>query len=150
MLFRSPSLLGPELESKSPRSHRTRAETAAPGEYIASANASGFTRRIVTPNAAGLSGGSLRWQLHRRFSKTESGEVKTDHHIGRLPSPKSTAVCCGLGPNGDVLVAATCDGYFLFFLSCGAGSSQRDTSAGQAGGIRGESGAASLVVDDNT
>ena len=40
-----------------------------------------------------------------RFSKTESGEVRTDQHIGRLPSPKSTAFCFGLGPNGGVLVA---------------------------------------------
>ena len=51
----------------------------------------------ATANAAGLSGGSLRWQLHRRFSKTESGEVNTNHHIGRLPSPKATAGCFGLG-----------------------------------------------------
>ena len=39
-----------------------------------------------------------------RFSETNSGEVRTDHHIGRLPSPKSTAFRFGLGPNGGVLV----------------------------------------------
>jgi len=53
-----------------------------------------------------------------RFSETESGEVRTDHYIGRLPSPESAAFCFGLGPNGGVLVAAVLGRHVLWGVAC--------------------------------